>query len=224
MKINSGTSAQAPAPHPYSFSYILIYSQVGIIGGSGLDDPEILDGRKETYLETPYGTWKPLEVRYRVWFRLQYAIWVLCDIFFIHFSFMTWKCRCDFWCPDQWQNQWHRMCAFGTSRPKALDNAVKHKLSCQCVGFKERRMHPYNRDHCDWFAARAHQTGWHCDSGQFHRSYHETQSDILRWQRIVAIWSLPSSNGTFILRKDPRCDYPNSLRSRFVRIHHSVGL
>lgn len=56
MKINSGTSAQAPAPHPYSFSYILIYSQVGIIGGSGLDDPEILDGRKETYLETPYGT------------------------------------------------------------------------------------------------------------------------------------------------------------------------
>lgn len=29
--------------------------QVGIIGGSGLDDPEILDGRKEIYLETPYG-------------------------------------------------------------------------------------------------------------------------------------------------------------------------
>lgn len=29
--------------------------EVGIIGGSGLDDPEILDGRKEIYLETPYG-------------------------------------------------------------------------------------------------------------------------------------------------------------------------
>lgn len=29
--------------------------KVGIIGGSGLDDPEILDGRKETYRETPYG-------------------------------------------------------------------------------------------------------------------------------------------------------------------------
>lgn len=28
---------------------------MGIIGGSGLDDPEILDGRKEIYLETPYG-------------------------------------------------------------------------------------------------------------------------------------------------------------------------
>lgn len=33
--------------------------KVGIIGGSGLDDPEILDGRKEIYRETPYGlyTW-----------------------------------------------------------------------------------------------------------------------------------------------------------------------
>lgn len=29
--------------------------KVGIIGGSGLDDPEILDGRKEIYRETPYG-------------------------------------------------------------------------------------------------------------------------------------------------------------------------
>lgn len=30
--------------------------QVGIIGGSGLDDPEILDDRREIYRETPYGT------------------------------------------------------------------------------------------------------------------------------------------------------------------------
>lgn len=33
------------------FSYI----QIGIIGGSGLDDPDILDGRKEVYVDTPYG-------------------------------------------------------------------------------------------------------------------------------------------------------------------------
>lgn len=29
--------------------------QVGIIGGSGLDDPEFLDDRREIYRETPYG-------------------------------------------------------------------------------------------------------------------------------------------------------------------------
>lgn len=29
--------------------------QVGIIGGSGLDDPELLDDRREIYRETPYG-------------------------------------------------------------------------------------------------------------------------------------------------------------------------
>lgn len=28
---------------------------MGIIGGSGLDDPEILEDRKEVYRETPYG-------------------------------------------------------------------------------------------------------------------------------------------------------------------------
>lgn len=28
---------------------------MGIIGGSGLDDPEILDERREIYRETPYG-------------------------------------------------------------------------------------------------------------------------------------------------------------------------
>lgn len=33
----------------------LVYIQVGIIGGSGLDDPEILDERREIYRETPYG-------------------------------------------------------------------------------------------------------------------------------------------------------------------------
>lgn len=54
--------------HPIhtNFSIILIYSQVGIIGGSGLDDPEILDGRKEIYLETPYGTWKPMKIPFRL--------------------------------------------------------------------------------------------------------------------------------------------------------------
>ncbi|KAK1175792.1 S-methyl-5'-thioadenosine phosphorylase isoform X3, partial [Acipenser oxyrinchus oxyrinchus] len=29
--------------------------QIGIIGGSGLDDPDILEGRSERYVETPYG-------------------------------------------------------------------------------------------------------------------------------------------------------------------------
>uniref|UniRef100_A0A668UH08 Purine nucleoside phosphorylase n=1 Tax=Oreochromis aureus TaxID=47969 RepID=A0A668UH08_OREAU len=29
--------------------------QIGIIGGSGLDDPDILEGRTERYVETPYG-------------------------------------------------------------------------------------------------------------------------------------------------------------------------
>lgn len=29
--------------------------KVGIIGGSGLDDPELLDERREIYRETPYG-------------------------------------------------------------------------------------------------------------------------------------------------------------------------
>lgn len=28
---------------------------MGIIGGSGLDDPEFLDDRREIYRETPYG-------------------------------------------------------------------------------------------------------------------------------------------------------------------------
>uniref|UniRef100_A0A3Q4H9T8 Methylthioadenosine phosphorylase n=1 Tax=Neolamprologus brichardi TaxID=32507 RepID=A0A3Q4H9T8_NEOBR len=30
-------------------------TQIGIIGGSGLDDPDILEGRTERYVETPYG-------------------------------------------------------------------------------------------------------------------------------------------------------------------------
>lgn len=29
--------------------------QIGIIGGSGLDDPDILEGRTERYVDTPYG-------------------------------------------------------------------------------------------------------------------------------------------------------------------------
>lgn len=38
-------------------SCVVRYFQVGIIGGSGLDDPEILDDRREIYRETPYGKW-----------------------------------------------------------------------------------------------------------------------------------------------------------------------
>ena len=30
-------------------------SKIGIIGGSGLDDPDILEGSSETSIETPYG-------------------------------------------------------------------------------------------------------------------------------------------------------------------------
>ncbi|MBN3273331.1 MTAP phosphorylase, partial [Polyodon spathula] len=33
----------------------LLFLQIGIIGGSGLDDPDILEGRSERYVETPYG-------------------------------------------------------------------------------------------------------------------------------------------------------------------------
>lgn len=33
----------------------MLILKVGIIGGSGLDDPEILEDRKEVYRETPYG-------------------------------------------------------------------------------------------------------------------------------------------------------------------------
>ena len=29
--------------------------QVGIIGGSGLDDPDILQNRQEKYVKTPFG-------------------------------------------------------------------------------------------------------------------------------------------------------------------------
>ena len=30
-------------------------SKIGIIGGSGLDDPDILEGSSETSIKTPYG-------------------------------------------------------------------------------------------------------------------------------------------------------------------------
>lgn len=36
--------------------FLFYLKQVGIIGGSGLDDPEILEDRREIYRETPYGT------------------------------------------------------------------------------------------------------------------------------------------------------------------------
>uniref|UniRef100_A0A8C4SGE2 S-methyl-5'-thioadenosine phosphorylase n=1 Tax=Erpetoichthys calabaricus TaxID=27687 RepID=A0A8C4SGE2_ERPCA len=39
----------------YTFSFNYLFSQIGIIGGSGLDDPDILEGRSEKYVETPYG-------------------------------------------------------------------------------------------------------------------------------------------------------------------------
>ena len=31
------------------------FFKIGIIGGSGLDDPDILEGRTERYVDTPYG-------------------------------------------------------------------------------------------------------------------------------------------------------------------------
>lgn len=60
---NAFTKCAAGTPFQLVFQFVpLICSQVGIIGGSGLDDPEILDGRKEIYLETPYGTYWPVPV------------------------------------------------------------------------------------------------------------------------------------------------------------------
>ncbi|KAG7269488.1 hypothetical protein CRUP_027906 [Coryphaenoides rupestris] len=32
-----------------------MHIKIGIIGGSGLDDPDILEGRTERYVNTPYG-------------------------------------------------------------------------------------------------------------------------------------------------------------------------
>lgn len=34
---------------------LVLSVQIGIIGGSGLDDPDILEGRTERYVDTPYG-------------------------------------------------------------------------------------------------------------------------------------------------------------------------
>lgn len=34
---------------------VVLSVQIGIIGGSGLDDPDILEGRTERYVDTPYG-------------------------------------------------------------------------------------------------------------------------------------------------------------------------
>ncbi|MGH0120950.1 UNVERIFIED_CONTAM: hypothetical protein FKN15_061641 [Acipenser sinensis] len=46
--------------HKLGFTSVIFNSndftiQIGIIGGSGLDDPDILEGRSERYVETPYG-------------------------------------------------------------------------------------------------------------------------------------------------------------------------
>lgn len=38
-----------------SFDVLNFFAQIGIIGGSGLDDPDILEGRTERYVDTPYG-------------------------------------------------------------------------------------------------------------------------------------------------------------------------
>lgn len=35
--------------------FIKFFVQIGIIGGSGLDDPDILEERTERYVDTPYG-------------------------------------------------------------------------------------------------------------------------------------------------------------------------
>lgn len=35
--------------------------QIGIIGGSGLDDPDILEGRTEKHVDTPFGKVGPNE-------------------------------------------------------------------------------------------------------------------------------------------------------------------
>lgn len=43
-------------PHKMYFSKVYKNDfQIGIIGGSGLDDPDILEGRTERYVDTPYG-------------------------------------------------------------------------------------------------------------------------------------------------------------------------
>lgn len=34
---------------------MVIFLQIGIIGGSGLDDPDILEERTERYVVTPFG-------------------------------------------------------------------------------------------------------------------------------------------------------------------------
>lgn len=36
-------------------NFIKFFVQIGIIGGSGLDDPDILEERTERYVDTPYG-------------------------------------------------------------------------------------------------------------------------------------------------------------------------
>ncbi|XP_006037555.1 S-methyl-5'-thioadenosine phosphorylase [Alligator sinensis] len=36
-------------------SFCLLICKIGIIGGTGLDDPDLLEGRTEKYIETPYG-------------------------------------------------------------------------------------------------------------------------------------------------------------------------
>ena len=32
-----------------------LFFQIGVIGGSGLNDPDILEGRTEKYVDTPFG-------------------------------------------------------------------------------------------------------------------------------------------------------------------------
>lgn len=38
-----------------SFNFKTTFFQIGIIGGTGLDDPDILESRQEKYVDTPFG-------------------------------------------------------------------------------------------------------------------------------------------------------------------------
>lgn len=47
--------------------------KIGIIGGTGLDDPEILEGRTEKYVDTPFGKVNVQLAKGRLWHRLLLA-------------------------------------------------------------------------------------------------------------------------------------------------------
>ena len=47
--------ASAPSSPDMSSGATPAAVKIGIIGGTGLDDPEILEGRTEKYVDTPFG-------------------------------------------------------------------------------------------------------------------------------------------------------------------------